>query len=201
MKALDTSKKTTGKALSIKAQGFEAVGIYLRSDRCSAAMVAELKAAGLKIWSCYEKGFPTTAGYFTRAKGGSDGAAAVAFAKHTLNQPAGSLIYATVDFDPDHDPHHDDPNGPTIRGAISDYMTAFKAAVEPAGYGTGVYGSGRTCRILIASGLAASGWLCVSSSFAEHKQFKPSAAIVQDGVIDEDWDSDNVQNLAAAGLW
>jgi hypothetical protein len=197
MKAMDTSKDTTGMLQQIQADGFQAVGIYLRSDRCSAAMIGELRGAGLKIWSTYEKGHPDHAGYFSQEQGKTDGIAAARFAKNTLNQPQGSIIFATVDFDPD----HGDPTGPTIRGVISEYMAAFKTAVEAAGYFAGVYGSGRTCRILTASGLAESGWLCESSSYAEHDQYKPNAAIVQIDEINGDWDNDEVQNAALAGLW
>jgi hypothetical protein len=197
MKALDTSEKTTGMAQKIASEGFEAVGVYLRPDRCSAAMIAELRKAGLKIWSMYEKGYPTSDGYFSKKQGDHDGGAAATFAKQKINQPAGTQIYACVDYDPD----HNDANGPTIRGAISEYMAAFKAAVEHAGYVASVYGSGRTCRILMASGLAKSGWLCQSSSFAEHGAFAPNAAIVQSAAINNYWDGDEVQKPESAGLW
>jgi len=36
-------------------------------------MIAELHAAGLKVWSIYEKGYPTSDAYFAAAKGTSDG--------------------------------------------------------------------------------------------------------------------------------
>lgn len=193
MKAIDTSEPTIGMAQTIVSQGYEAVGVYLRPDRCSAAMVAELRHAGLKNWSMYEKGFPTHDEYFTAARGSVDGHAAAAFAKQAIAQPEGTDIYACVDYDPD----HNDANGPTIAGRISDYMRAFKSAVEQAGYVASVYGSGRTCRILIANGLARRGWLCVSSSFAEHAAYLPQAAIVQRSVINSNWDLDEIQDPAA----
>ena len=197
MKALDTSSKTVGQAQKIVADGYGAVGVYLRSDRCSRAMVDELHNAGLEVWSMYEKGYPTTDGYFSQAQGAKDGKAAAAFANQILAQPAGSQIYATVDYDPDHNA----PAGPTITGHISDYMRAFQAAIQPAGYLASVYGSGRTCRILMASGLARSGWLCQSSSFAEHNAFAPHAAIIQLPRINNSWDGDDIPNPAVAGLW
>jgi hypothetical protein len=184
-------------AAKIAAEGYKAVGVYLRPDRCSVGMIAELKGAGLQIWSTYEKGFPTSDAYFSKLRGTLDGQTAAKFASKTLNQPAGSQIYATVDYDPD----HGDATGPTICGAISDYLAAFKAEIESAGYVTGVYGSGRTCRILIKNGLAASGWLCQSTSFAEHVAFTPNAAIVQQPRITNNWDGDDVQNGARAGVW
>ena len=197
MQAIDTSSVTVGQAQNIAASGYGAVGIYLRPDRCSSAMIAELHNAGVQVWSTYEKGYPTTSDYFSQTQGAIDGHAAAAFAKQILNQPAGSQIYATVDFDPD----HNDPAGPTITGSISQYMRAFQAAVQPAGYLASIYGSGRTCRILIASGLAKSGWLCQSTSFADRNAFMPNAAIVQLQRVNNSWDGNDIPNPAVAGLW
>ena len=197
MKALDTSDMTIGLARTIVADGYEAVGVYLRPDRCSAAMVAELRHAGLKIWSMYEKGHPTKDSYFTGTQGTIDGHAGASFAKQVLSQPEGSQIYACVDYDPD----DSDASGPTVNGIISDYMRAFKAAVEYAGYLPSVYGSGRTCRILTSAGLANSGWLCLSSDFAEHDSYRSQAAIVQTNSISSSWDGDIIQAPAAAGIW
>ncbi len=175
MKAIDSSAKTTGQANNLAAAGYGAVGVYLRSDRCTAAMIAELHTAGLQVWSIYEKGYPTSDVYFSAAKGTSDGTAAATFAK-SIGQPKGTQIYATVDYDPD----DSDPNAPTISGPISAYMKAFQSAVKPAGYLASVYGSGRTCRILIANGLAKTGWLAQSTGFAEYNVFKPKAGITAD---------------------
>jgi hypothetical protein len=109
MKAIDSSAKTTGKANKLAAAGYGAVGVYLRPDRCSAAMIAELHNAGLKVWSIYEKGYPTTDAYFSAAKGASDGNAAAAFAQ-LMGQPKGTQIYPAVDYDPD----DSNPAGPKI---------------------------------------------------------------------------------------
>ena len=81
MKAIDSSAKTTGQANDLVTAGYGAVGVYLRSDRCSTAMIAELHNAGLQVWSIYEKGRPTSDAYFSAAKGTSDGTAAATFAK------------------------------------------------------------------------------------------------------------------------
>jgi deoxyribonuclease II len=196
LKAIDTSVNTNGKARQIKAEGYGAVGVYLRPDRCSLAMVRDLQQAGLKIWSLYEKGNPTQTQYFTKKQGTTDGNAASAFAEK-MGQPSGTQIYATVDYDPD----DDDPAGPTINGAISDYMSAFQTAVHAGGYLASVYSSGRACRILIANGLAQTGWLSVSGGFAEHEEFKPRASIVQSSVINSDWDEDTISDIDKPGFW
>jgi hypothetical protein len=196
MKAIDSSVKTTGQASKLAAAGVGAVGVYLRSDRCSAAMLAELHEAGLKVFSIYEKGFPISDAYFSAAKGTSDGTAAAAFAK-SMGQPKDSQIYPAVDYDPD----DSNSSGPTINGRISDYMKAFQAAINPAGYVASVYGSGRTCRILLAKGLAKTGWLAQSTGFAEYKIFKPKAGILQLAPINSNWDGDDIPDPKVVGLW
>jgi glycoside hydrolase-like protein len=196
MNAIDTSAKTTGQADDIVAAGYGAVGVYLRPDRCSAAMITELHEAGLKVWSIYEKGHPDHDEYFSADQGSADGQRAAAFAQ-LIGQPRGTQIYPAVDYDPD----DSNPNGPTINGRISDYMRAFQAAIQPAGYVASIYGSGRTCRILMANGLAKTGWLTLSRSFAEYQTFKPRAGIVQLRSINDDWDSDNIPDPTVGGLW
>jgi hypothetical protein len=81
VKALDTSSETIGQAKKIAAAGCGAVGVYLRLDRCSAAMLAELHNGGLQVWSIYEKGYPTSDDYFSAYQGSIDGHAAAAFAQ------------------------------------------------------------------------------------------------------------------------
>jgi hypothetical protein len=191
MNAIDTSAKTTGQAQQIVDAGYEAVGVYLRPDRCDAAMLAELHDAGVKVWSVYEKGFPTTDGYFTAARGTFDGTRAADFTT-AMGQPQGSQIYAAVDYD---------PSTNAVSGPISAYMQAFQAAIEQAGYLSGVYGSGRTCRILLASGLAKTGWLTQSTGFAEYNAFKPQAGIVQLPEINANWDGDEIPDPTVVGLW
>jgi Domain of unknown function (DUF1906) len=196
MNAIDSSAKTTGQGKKISADGFKAVGVYLRSDRFNAAMLADLRASGLKVWSTWEKGWPTSDDYFTASQGRKDGKAAAAFAQ-TIGQPKGTQIYATVDYHPD----DSNPKGPTINGRISDYMRTFQAEIAPAGYVASVYGSGRTCRILIANGLAKTGWLTQSKDFAEYDKFKPSAGIVQLPRINNNWDGDDIPDPKVVGLW
>lgn len=191
MRAIDTSAKTTGQANSIAAAGYGAVGVYLRPDRCDAPMLAELHDAGVKVWSIYEKGFPTTDSYFTAARGTFDGTRAADFAT-AMGQPQGSQIYAAVDYD---------PSTNAVNGPISAYMQAFQVAIQQAGYLSSVYGSGRTCRILLASALAKTGWLTQSTGFAEYNAFKPQAGIVQLPEINDNWDGDDIPDPTVVGLW
>src|SRR4051812_35351567 len=98
MKAIDSATKTTGKEGKIVAAGMGAVGLYLRPDRASLAMVQGLHKANLKCFSVYEKGFPTTGSYFTAAQGTGDAKKAVLFAAK-IGQPKGKEIFFAVDFD------------------------------------------------------------------------------------------------------
>jgi hypothetical protein len=196
MKALDSSSKTTDQAANLAAAGYGAVGVYLRPDRCTAAMITELHNAGLRVWSIYEKGYPTSDTYFSATQGTKDGRAAAAFAQ-SIAQPAGTQIYATVDYDPD----DTNPAGPTITGRIANYITAFRTAIQAAGYLASVYGSGRTCRLLLANGLVRTGWLAQSTDFAEYQAFKPNAGIVQLKRINNSWDGDDIPDPTVVGLW
>jgi hypothetical protein len=191
MKALDSSAKTTGQAKNLAEAGYGALGVYLRSDRCTKAMIDELHGTGLKVWTVYERGYPTSDDYFTAAKGVSDGTVAARFAK-SVGQPPKSLIYAAVDYN---------AKTGTIQTEISGYMESFGAAIAQEGYLPGVYGSGLTCRILIQMGLAKAGWLAQSTSFSEYKVYKPKAAIVQLARINNNWDGDEISDPAIAGLW
>jgi hypothetical protein len=109
-----------------------------------------------------------------------------------MGQPQGSQIYAAVDYDPSMN---------AVNGPISAYMQAFQVAIQQAGYLSSVYGSGRTCRILLASGLAKTGWLTQSTGFAEYNAFKPQAGIVQLPEINDNWDGDDIPDPTVVGLW
>jgi peptidoglycan hydrolase-like protein with peptidoglycan-binding domain len=182
---------TAGEAKKLVGAGNGAAAIFLRSDRCSAAMVNELHNAGLKLWSIYEKGMPTSDNYFSVTRGTQDGSAAAAFAK-SIGQPEGTQIYSAVDYDPSED---------AINHQISDYMRAFQASIRPFGYLASVYGSGRTCRILMDKGLAKTGWLVGATGFSEYHTFKPRAGIVQSPSSDDDSDHNEIRNPSAVGLW
>jgi len=196
IRAIDSSSRTTGQATYIASAGFSAVGIYLRSDRCSVGMITELHNVGLRVWTIYEKGYPTSDSYFSASKGTVDGKADAAFAR-SMGQPAQTQIYATVDYDPD----ALNVSGPTINGRISDYMKGFQTAIGSYDYVASVYGSGRTCRILMDNGLAKTGWLSQSEGFAEYESFKPQARMLQLSQVNSSWDADDIADSEVVGLW
>lgn len=169
MKAFDTLNITTGHANEIAALGYQAVGVYLRADRTTPEEIQGLKSVGIKIFSIWEKGFPTAGKYFTAAQGAKDAAAALAFAAK-IKQPSGTQIFACVDFDAD---------WATDGAAISTYFDAFHHVIRAGGYLASVYGSGVVCAHIVGAGFAHSGFLAQSTGWAGFNDYKSKAAIVQ----------------------
>jgi hypothetical protein len=169
MKAFDTPNITTGKEHDIKAHGYEAVGIYLRPDRATPASIKALRNAGLKIFSIWEKGRPTSVKYFTANQGIKDATAAIVFAKK-IKQPSGTQIFTCVDYD---------AQWKTDGAEITEYFRTFHNTVKAAGYLASVYGSGTVCKHLVSAGWAHSGFLSQSSGWSGYKEFAPRATIKQ----------------------
>lgn len=165
MKAFDVANDTSGRAHDIQAAGYGAVGLYLRSDRASKAMVDGLHSVGVKCFSVYEKGNPTTPAYFTAYQGIRDASAAIVSAQK-IGQPKGSIIFAAIDYDS----HPSDVHG---------YVVAFHDALKAHGYLTGIYGNGVTIAHFIDLGYCNKGWLSQSKGFAGYAAYKPHAAIIQ----------------------
>jgi hypothetical protein len=133
-------------ANSFKRDGFEAVARYLVPSGWKALTRAEadrISEAGLQIISVYE----TTA---SRALGGRgaglvDGASAVLVAEK-VGQLKGSTIYFAVDFDAS---NADMP-------AVIEYIKAASEATPE--YNTGVYGSARVIKAVMAAGACSRFW-------------------------------------------
>lgn len=126
-----TSTITQTIAKSLKDQGYLYVGRYLGNTSWKCMKKAEadtIKAAGLNIISFWETA-PTKTSYFTAAKGKSDALSAIAFAK-SVGQPAGSVIYFTVDFDAEASSFDE----------ITSYFNAVKANIG-SDYLVGAYGN------------------------------------------------------------
>lgn len=98
--ALDLSTRLTPTtAATLKQNGVTHVGRYLSTayKGLTADEVTAIKAAGLQIFSIYEKG-ATDAAHFNEQYGHIDTADAINLAK-AIGQPEGSAIYFTVDYD------------------------------------------------------------------------------------------------------
>lgn len=168
MNAIDTPNVTTGKAHDLQKAGIQAVGVYLRPDRCTKEMVDGLHSVGIKVFSVYEKGHPTSGEYFTEEQGHHDGEAAAQFA-HSIGQPHQSEIFSAVDYDA--------PSG-DLAGIVS-YQRAFRRHVMHYGFLASVYASGRVCKALVGAGIAHSGWLSGSTAWSGFEDFKSFASVVQ----------------------
>lgn len=189
MRALDVAQDTTGKAHAILAAGFGAVGLYLRPDRSSLRMVQGLAEAGLKRFSVYEKGFPTSAEYFTLDRAELDARAAVVHARH-LRQPEGSQIFLAVDYD-------------AAYCDIEPYFVRAREIIRTNGYLCSVYSSGYIGRMLKSYGFAHSYWLAQSHGWNGYNPAAVTAAAIVQGsetkVLGMDVDLDLIKDTAV--LW
>lgn len=137
---------TASVASAFKRDGFSAVARYLVPSGWKALTKAEadrISAAGLQIISVFE----TTA---SRALGGRgaglvDGACAVQVA-NKVGQPKGSTIYFAVDFDAR------DAEMP----AVIEYIRAASEATPD--FNTGVYGSAKVIKAVMAAGGCSRYW-------------------------------------------
>ena len=123
--------------------------------------------AGVALAAVYQNR-QNQAADFSAAKGEASGNEAGDYAENVIFQPADSAIYFSADFDPSESVVRDNII-PFFKGV----QKAFKAAAAAGrpSYHVGVYGSGRTCRILLEEGLATYTWITQSTGFAEYKKF------------------------------
>ena len=169
LKGLDTTVELTRHAEALKAQGYDFALRYYSHNAAKNLSLGEARAlsqAGLRIGVVWETA-GTRAGFFTRAQGLADGAAAFQMARDVIGQPFGSAIYFAVDFN---------PTQADLDGAISNYFTGVHAALFVAAegqpsYRVGVYGSGLCCATLIDRGQASLSWLSQSTGFAGSRQY------------------------------
>jgi hypothetical protein len=192
LKAFDVASDTTGRGHDIQALGYGAVGLYLRFDRTSVAMVEGLHSVGIKVFSIYELGYPTKMSYFTATQGTHDGLAACQTAK-VLGQPQGTSIFAAFDYD---------PTVQDINGPLKDYMAAFRTQCQKFGYLASAYGSGLLLQAYTNLGICHHSFLAGSTGWSGYENFKDKASILQGAsasVLGMDVDLDEVRDLSV--LW
>ena len=168
-KGLDTTMELTRHAQALAEQGYEFVLRYYSHNAAKNLSLGEARAlsqAGLRIGVVWETN-GTRAGFFTRAQGLADGAAAFRMARESIGQPFGSAIYFAVDYD---------PTQADLDGPVSNYFTGVHAALHAAmerqpSYRVGVYGSGLCCGTLVETGAAGLSWLSQSTGFAGSRQY------------------------------
>lgn len=114
----------------------------------------------------YEDG-PTTSDYFSFGRGQADGTRAAQQAS-LIGAPAGIVLYFAVDYD---------ASMSDISGVVTQYFNGIVDALKSSeaangtSYTAGVYGSGATCNVITAAGLAKCGWLAQSRGWSGHDTY------------------------------
>jgi len=128
--AVDCTGLNPNQVTDLANNGVKYVGRYLSHASwkgLTLGEVANIKTAGLQIFSIYETN-PTQPSYFSAAQGESDALDAVTLAK-AVDQPEGTAIYFTVDYD-------------AQAGDLESILTYFQAIKNNlVGYKVGAYGS------------------------------------------------------------
>jgi hypothetical protein len=192
LKGLDTTMELTRHAVALRRQGYDFAIRYYSHNAAKNLSLGEARAlsqAGMRIGVVWETS-GTHAGFFSRAQGLADGAAAFLMATQAIGQPFGSAIYFAVDYD---------PTQADIDGVISNYFTGVHAALyvgaegRPS-YRVGVYGSGLCCGALVERGIASLSWLSHSTGFAGSRRYAeqrrydlvqmlPARILGEDGIV------------------
>ena len=169
--------------------GYTAVGVYARPDRCPFEMAQGLLGVGIKLWTVFEEGQPTSPEYFTVDQAHSDAAKTIAWAR-MVGMPAASTIFAAVDYD-------------AQPSDVEGYLTAFHEAVKAEGFLMGVYGSGWICTYFANAGFAHATWLSGSTGWTGYSAFTGKCDILQvispKGVLGYSADYDIIRNPGV--LW
>jgi hypothetical protein len=170
--ALDCTGDCSGKAAAIRAAGYDTVIRYYSMStwkRMGAAEAQALSRAGLRLVAVYQdrQNQPDD---FSEAKGKLAAHNAFSYAQSVIFQPTGSAIYFSADFDPTADVVTNQIV-PFFRG-VRETLLAANGNVLP--YRVGIYGSGRTCGMLLDANLVELAWLAQSTGFANYQAFLDS---------------------------
>ena len=148
--ALDTSQSSRHLIPCLNEKGITAVGRYYTKKRTNTKILTadearRLSDAGITIWTVYQNRHREP-GDFSSVKGKQEAEDALDYARNVINQPPGSGIYFSADFD---------ASQATFNNAIRPHFEAIVAAFAAAGnpYRIGVYSSGAVCKGLLEAGL------------------------------------------------
>lgn len=163
---VDSSSACTSSSIAcLLSSGMSFVGRYysrtthIEGKKLTQSEALLISQSGLQLVAVYEDG-PTSADYFSAARGTEDADGAITQAQ-AVGQPIGSVIYFTVDYD---------ATSSDIAGNITAYFSALDAALSGM-YVVGVYGSGAVCTAMTAAGLAQIAWLAQSTGWTGYSQF------------------------------
>lgn len=193
---IDTANNVTNILPDLVSSGYSFVIRYYAASVnswkiMSVAESAAIHAAGLKRIAVFEN--YSSDNYYSASQGRIDASDALSLAKGR-GQAAGSAIYFAVDYDASEN---------AIKNQITEYFAEVKRVLLKGGYSVGVYGSGRTCRIIKGTGLASYSWLAMSTGWAEYNSYtdwniKQLAPMNISGV---DVDTDTAVKLSSIGAW
>jgi len=168
---LDTSQNSRNLIACMKERGITAIGRYYTKNRTNSKILTadearRLSEAGIKMWPVYQNRHRKPVD-FSAVIGKREAEDALDYAKNVINQPTGSCIYFSADFDASQN---------TFNSAIRPHFEAISAAFAAAGnpYRIGVYASGAVCQSLLDAGLVQLTWLSQSSGFRGTPEFKAS---------------------------
>lgn len=173
MSIIDTPFNTTSKLACLKSKGVTTVIRYynfrnsqqLPNKRLEPPEAQALTASGMQIAVVFQQG-QNSAAAFSDAQGFKAGLAAFRHARDKINQPTGTAIYFSVDFDAS--------SGETNQRVVPYFQGVKRAFAQESGggpsYRVGVYGSGLVSSILTAKGLIEFTWLAMSRGFRGTKE-------------------------------
>lgn len=172
-KILDTTENTSPHIEDLRQVGCETVIRYYSNSswkRVTRKEALALANGGLRLAVVYQNRQNQVAD-FSSSAGEAAGRAAHDHASGEIQQPTGSAIYFAVDFD---------ATSSDITGAVIPFFEGVKRGLAAAGSGTagyrvGVYGSGRTCKMVSEAGLADFTWLAQSRGWAGYRDWLDSA--------------------------
>lgn len=176
---IDTPQITSSQIVHLQADGIKTVIRYLspinpHGTKCvQPAEAKALAAAGIRLALVNEGWGDFAHGGISAGAGQRDGAFCAAYAP-TVGAPIRACIFFAVDVD---------PSMAQINKLVLPYFTAIKAAFAGSGYRIGVYGSGNTCDMVIANGLADLAWLSCSMGWGGSRAYlaakPPQLVLVQ----------------------
>jgi len=163
MKGCDSNSNLTAHAPCLYDAGFRFAGRYLKESASCLTHIeaASLSAAGLWVVAIVERGYPTTARYFSARAGAADAKFALDKA-HVIGIPAGATLYFTVDMD---------ARLAEVKGSITSYFRAIADVLHDHPYSLGVYGSGMACATLLKSTPVSHSWLAMSRGWSGSRTF------------------------------
>ena len=148
--ALDTSQNSAKLVACLRDSGITAIGRYYTKKRTNSKILTadearRLSDAGVRIWVVYQNRHRQPVD-FSSVKGDREAKDALDYAANVINQPKGTAIYFSADFD---------VSKSQFNTAIRPHFAAVAAAFATAGkpYRIGVYSSGAVCQGLLDAGL------------------------------------------------